>query len=103
MAYWAKAVASLDNPLGSPPSPKQEQEGWAAVEKAKQLGGKTPRERDYIGAVETVFKDHATVPFKTRATTYEKALEQIHARYPKDVEAAVDTRTGCRSPRTATI
>ena len=89
MAYWAKAVASLDNPLGSPPTPKQEQEGWAAVEKAKQLGGRTPRERDYIGAVETVFKDHATVPFKTRATTYEKALEQIHARYPKDVEAAV--------------
>jgi tetratricopeptide (TPR) repeat protein len=89
MAYWAKAVASLDNPLGSPPTPKQEQEGWAAVEKAKQLGGKTPRERDYIGAVETVFQDHATVPFKTRAMTYEKALEQIHARYPKDVEAAV--------------
>ena len=89
MAYWAKAVASLDNPLGSPPTPKQEQEGWAAVEKAKQLGGKTPRERDYIAAVETVFKDHATVPFKTRAAAYEKALEQLHARYPEDSEAAV--------------
>ena len=41
MAYWAKAVASLDNPLGAPPTPKLEQEGWAAVEQAKQLGGKT--------------------------------------------------------------
>ena len=89
MAYWAKAVASLDNPLGAPPTPKLEQEGWAAVEKAKQLGGKTPRERDYIAAVETVFKDHATVPFKTRAAAYEKALEQLHARYPDDSEAAV--------------
>ena len=89
MAHWVEAVASLDNPLGSPPTPKQEQEGRAAVEKAKQLGAKTARERDYIAAVETVFKDHATVPFKTRAVAYEKALEQIHARYPEDPEAAV--------------
>jgi tetratricopeptide (TPR) repeat protein len=89
MAHWAKAVASLDNPLGAPPTPELEQQGWAAVQKAKQLGGKTRRERDYIAAVETVFKDHATVPFKTRASTYEKALEQLHTRYPKDHEAAV--------------
>ena len=89
MAHWAKAVASLDNPLGAPPTPKLEQEGWAAVERAKQVGGKTPRERDYIAAVETVFKDHATVPFKTRAAAYEKSLEQLHARYPDDSEAAV--------------
>ena len=89
MAYWAKAVASLDNPLGAPPTPKLEQDGWAAVEKAKQLGGKAARERDYISAVEIVFKDYTTVPFKTRAAAYEKALEQLHARYPQDPEAAV--------------
>jgi tetratricopeptide (TPR) repeat protein len=89
MAHWLKAVASLDNPLGSPPTPKQEQAGWAAVEKAKQLGGKTPRERDYIAAVEVVFRDHATVPFQKRAAAYEKALEQLYTRYPDDSEAAV--------------
>src|SRR5688572_28494811 len=89
MAYWAKAIASLDNSLGSPPTPKKEQEGWAAVLMAKQLGAKTQRERDYIGAVEVVFKDHATVPFKTRAAAYEKALEQLYLRYPEDSEAAV--------------
>lgn len=89
MAYWAKAVASLDNALGSAPTPAQEQAGWAAVEKAKQLGGKTPRERDYIAAVETVFEDHRTVPFPVRAKAYEKALEGIYRRYPEDSEAAV--------------
>jgi tetratricopeptide (TPR) repeat protein len=89
MAYWAKAVASLDNALGSPPTPKLEKEGWAAVEKAKQLGGKTPREREYIAAVEQVFKNYGTVPFKTRAVAYEKALEQLYVRYPEDSEAAV--------------
>src|SRR5688500_4223033 len=89
MAHWVKAVASLDNALGSPPTPKQEQQGWVAVEQARQLGGKTQRERDYIAAVEVVFKDHATVPFATRAVAYEKALEQLHLRYPEDPEAAI--------------
>jgi len=89
MAHWVAAVASLDNALGSPPTPKQEQQGWAAVERAKQLGGKTQRERDYIAAVEVVFKDHGTVPFATRAAAYEKALEQLHRRYPEDSEAAI--------------
>jgi tetratricopeptide (TPR) repeat protein len=89
MAYWARAIASLDNALGSPPPPKKEAEGWAAVLKAKELGAKTPRERDYIASVETVFKDHATVPFATRAAAYEKALEKLHADYPEDTEAAV--------------
>lgn len=89
MAYWIKSVASLENALGSPPTPTQEQQGWAAVEKAKRLDVKTQRERDYIAAVEVVFKDHETVPFPTRAMAYVKALERLHARYPDDSEAAV--------------
>lgn len=90
MAHWAKAVASLDNALGSPPTPRQEKQGWDAVLAARQLGGgKTPRERDYIAAVETMFKDHDTVPFAARAKSYEIALEQLHLRYPEDQEAAV--------------
>ncbi len=89
MAHWLKAVASLENPLGSPPTPKLEKEGWAAVGRARQLGGRTQRERDYIAAVEVVFKDHETVPFPTRAEAYEKALERIYARYPEDSEAAI--------------
>lgn len=89
MAYWLKAVAGLENPLGSPPTPEQEEKSWAAVEKAKQLGGKTPRERDYIAAVEIVLKEHEAVPFEKRAAAYDKALEQIHVRYPEDSEAAV--------------
>jgi hypothetical protein len=89
MVFWAKAVASLDNPLGSPPTPKQEKAGWSAVEKARQLGAKTERERDYIAAVEAVFKDHDTVPFTTRAAAYQTRLEQLTLRYPEDSEAAV--------------
>jgi hypothetical protein len=89
MAYWAKAVASIDNALGSPPTPKLEKQGWEAVLAAKQLGGKTQRERDYISAVETLFKEHDTVPFAKRAKAYEGALEHIYLTYPEDSEAAI--------------
>jgi tetratricopeptide (TPR) repeat protein len=89
MAHWLKAVASLENPLGSPPTAELEKQGWAAVENAKQIGGKTARERDYIAAVEVVFKDHETVSFEKRAAAYEKALEQLYVRYPDDSEAAI--------------
>jgi tetratricopeptide (TPR) repeat protein len=89
MAHWASAVASLDNALGSPPTPAQERDGWAAVQRARQLGAATARERDYIAAVEAVFKDHETVPFEARAKDYEAALERIYRRYPEDSEAAV--------------
>lgn len=89
MAHWLKAVASLDNALGSPPTPEQEMQGWAAVEKAKQLGARTARERDYIEAAEVVFKDHEAVPFAKRAVAYEQALERVYVRYPEDSEAAI--------------
>ena len=65
MAHWVKAVASLDNPLGVTSDAQAGAAGVGGREKAKQLGGKTQRERDYIAAVEVVFKDHETVPFAT--------------------------------------
>ena len=91
MAFWAKAVASMDNPLGSRPTPKQEREGWLAVETARQMAPKTERERerDYVAAVEAFFKDHGTVTYEIRAEAYEKAMARLHARYPDDSEAAV--------------
>lgn len=89
MAYWAKAVASFDNPLGSRPTPRHEKQGWAAVEKARQLMPKTERERGYIEAVEAFFKDHDKVGYETRAAAYERAMERLHARFPDDSEAAV--------------
>lgn len=89
MAPWLEANAKLDNSLGSPPTPQQESEGRAAIEQAKQLGAKTQRERDYIEATAVVFKGSETAPFAQRAKAYLQALEQLHARYPEDSEAAI--------------
>ena len=89
MAHWGVAMAWLGNPLAGPPSARGLKEGSAAVERAKAAGAKTERERDYIAAIETFYKDADQVDHRTRALAYEKAMEQIAARYPADREAAV--------------
>src|SRR5437667_5358 len=89
MAHWGVAMNLLGNPFGWPPSPKALADGWAAVERAKAAGAKTQRERDYIAAIETFYKDADTVEHRTRALAYRQAMEQLAARYPDDREAAV--------------
>ena len=89
MAHWGVAMAWLGNPLAAPPSARGLKEGWAAVEKAKTAGAKTPRELEYIAAIETLYRDADKVDHRTRALAYEKQMEQLSARYPTDREAAV--------------
>jgi hypothetical protein len=90
MAQWGIALSILRNPLGGyPMSPKDWKEGWAALEKAKSIGGKTERERDYIAAIEALYKDSDTRELRARQLAYEAAMEQVYGRYPDDREAAV--------------
>jgi hypothetical protein len=89
MAYWGAAMTLLGNPLANPPRPKALQDGWAAVEKARAAGARTPRERDYIEAIAAFYKDADTVDHRTRALAYEKAMEQLAARHPEDREASI--------------
>jgi hypothetical protein len=89
IAHWGAAVAWLGNPLAGPPTPRGLTEGAAAVARARAAGAKTERERDYIAAIEAFYKDHDKVDHKTRALAYEKAMEQLAARYPDDREAAI--------------
>ena len=89
MAYWAAAVAKMDNPYASPPTPKALEEAWWIIEKAKSIGAKTQRERDYIEAIEVFYKDYDKLDHRTRGAAHEKALEQLYLRYPQDTEAAM--------------
>ncbi len=89
IAHWGVAMAALENPFGWPPSPKMLADGSAAVARARAAGAKSPREVDYIAAIEVFYKDHDKVEHRTRAVAYEKAMEQLAARYPDDREAAI--------------
>lgn len=88
MAYWGIAMTYYHQKW-QPPSPADLKMGSTSVEKAKLIGAKTQRERDYIAAVEMFCKDSDKVDHGTRALAYERAMEQIQERYPDDHEAAI--------------
>src|SRR3954451_22578815 len=48
MAYWGVALDLLGNTLVGPPPRTDAQAAWEALEKARAIGARTQRERDWI-------------------------------------------------------
>ena len=86
MAYWGKAVVLLDNSLAFPPPLKNVQDATAALEKARGLGTKTERERDWLDAIGAYYRDYDKVSLDKRLALYTEALEKMTQRYPTDDE-----------------
>ena len=88
MGYWGVAMSHW-YPLWYPPNAASLKAGSEAVEKAMAAKQKTDRESDYIGAIAAFYRDNDKVDHRTRAVAYEKAMEQVHLRYPDDREGGV--------------
>lgn len=88
MGYWGIAMSSY-HPLWAPPVAAELQNGIAAMQKANVVGARTQREKDYLTAIQTFYQDADKVDHRTRALAYQKSMEQLYLRYPKDHEAAV--------------
>ena len=88
MAYWGIAMTYYHQ-IWSAPGPADLKAGSTFMEKAKLVSAKTQRERDYIAAIEAFYKDSDRVDHGTRALAYERAMEELQARYPDDHEAAI--------------
>jgi tetratricopeptide (TPR) repeat protein len=87
MAYWGLAVNYLGNTLAAAPSATDAQMASQLLEKARAAGAKTQRERDWIEALGSYYRDLDTVPLNTRLANYTKAMEQMTQKYPDDFEA----------------
>ncbi|WP_462255412.1 tetratricopeptide repeat protein [Ferruginibacter sp.] len=88
MAYWGVAMSNY-HPLWAPPTPPELQKGAAAIAIAKSLIQQTGREADYIDAMELFYKDWSKVNHRTRAVSFEKAMEKIYKENPAEKEAAI--------------
>ena len=88
IAYWGIALSLLWNPHVPTPA-KNLAEGAAALAKAKSVGAKSQRERDYLDALGPMYADHEKVDHRTRMQAYAKAMEQLAQRYPGDDEAQI--------------
>jgi tetratricopeptide (TPR) repeat protein len=87
MGWWGIAMSSW-HPLWYPPAREDLAQGAQAVERAQQAKASTERERQYIAAIATFYRDTDSVDHRTRVAAYEKAMEGVHRGNPNDPEAA---------------
>ncbi len=87
LGYWGQAMSIL-HPLWTPPTSAQLAAGLAAAERGLTLA-KTPRERDYLAAIRTYYKNYATIDHKARLVDYAQAMEGVQRRHPRDREAKI--------------
>jgi hypothetical protein len=88
IAYWGIALSLWDNPHNPPPVPNLPL-ALAAIQKAKAVGAKTQRERDYIDALAVLYTDYDKTPYPARLQAYLKAMEALAQKYPQDDEAQI--------------
>src|SRR5947208_7955072 len=88
MAFWGIALTLLSNPHGAPPASNLPL-GLAAIQKAKAVGAKSQRERDYMDALAVMYVDYDKIDHRARVQSYLKAMAALAARYPDDEEAQI--------------
>jgi len=86
MAYWGIAMTQF-HPLWAPPSKEELQKGHDALLKAKQLKPKTPREQDYVSAVEAFYDGWDSKDHKTRITAWSEGQKVVLDNNPNDIDA----------------
>jgi tetratricopeptide (TPR) repeat protein len=90
IAAWGFASILMSNPLqGIGAAPKNAPRAQAMLDKGRQMGAKTQRERDYIEAVAAYYEDFAGRPERARQVARAKAYEALAAKYPDDDEAQI--------------
>src|SRR5437867_1578742 len=98
MAQWGIAMTWW-HPIWTPPTPDEMAAGKAAIEKAMGMSAGTDRERGFISALNVYYNTpdssttgavgqscHGPVGPRDRVVAYEKAMRQLHDKYPDDFE-----------------
>ncbi len=88
MAYWGMAMTHF-HPLWEPLPSATISTGQGEIERAKRIGAGSERERGYIRALGLIYENAASVPYRARAVNYERAMQELAAANPKDVETQV--------------
>src|SRR3954453_2906768 len=88
MAQWGIALTLMDNPHNAIPRPNLAP-GLAAIQKAKEIGAKTERERDYIDALLAMYADYDKLSHMQRMRLLRDAQAKVAAKYPDDDEAQI--------------
>jgi tetratricopeptide (TPR) repeat protein len=87
MAHWGLAMTHY-TPLWAPPTPEEVQQGTAAIERAREIGAQTERERNFVEAIGAFYDDYEASEHAQHAEAFRDAWEEVHQQDPDDIEAA---------------
>jgi tetratricopeptide (TPR) repeat protein len=89
IAAWGFASIQMYNPFVGGTPAKDVARAQAAIQKGREMGARTQRERDYLEAVAAYFEDYANRNERQRALARSSAYEALAAKYPQDDEAQI--------------
>jgi len=89
IAYWGLALSQMPNPLVPPFSSAAIKAAHEAIQQGKAAKTQTPRETEYLAAIETFYKDYDNAAYRTRAEAFAEAMQRLSEHYRDDPEAAI--------------
>jgi tetratricopeptide (TPR) repeat protein len=89
MAHWGIALSHFYQLWEPPLAPATIPLAQREIQQAQQIGFGTEREAGYVHALALIFQDAATVPYRMRASNYERAMGELASKNREDVEAQV--------------
>jgi hypothetical protein len=89
MAHWGVAMTYFRQLWEPPILPAAVSSAQKEIEQARQLGANSERERKFVEALGDLYQDADSVPYRTRALNYERAMSALASQNSTDVEAQV--------------
>jgi tetratricopeptide (TPR) repeat protein len=86
MAHWGAAMTYFRQLWDPPILPATIPIAQKEIQRAQSIETKSDRERQLIHALALLYEDAGSVPYRTRAENYEKAMGRIASENSKDVE-----------------
>jgi hypothetical protein len=89
MAHWGIAMTYFRQLWDPPILPETVSSAQREIDQAQQLGTNSERERQFIAALAGQYQNADSVPYRTRALNYERAMSPLASQNSTDVEAQV--------------
>jgi hypothetical protein len=88
MAYWGEAMALLVNPF-TVTTAANLRAGRALLDEAERIGAPTEREAGFVAALSALYANDDPATHRARLEAYERAMADLHRRFPDDAEVAI--------------
>ena len=89
MAHWGVAMTYFHQLWDPPIAAQAIPLGQAELDRARHAAQSSERERGFISALELIYREGSTVPYRSRALAYEQAMSELAAKNKSDSEVQV--------------